>query len=85
MNVDLIIDVSNKLTGDWTLIKVVGGSDNNFYEAVPELFNESAPACMRDVLEYLQMKPGIYSRFVLESIASGLSDELIKAGFRFNL
>ena len=85
MNVDLIIDVSNKLTSDWTLIKVVGGSDNNFFEAVPELFNDSAPACMRDVLEHLQMKSETYTLFVLESIASGLSDELIKAGFSFNL
>ena len=53
MNVDLIIDVSNKLTIDWASIKATGGSDNNFYEAVPELFNDSAPACMRDVLGHI--------------------------------
>lgn len=76
MNVDLIIDVSNKLTKDWADKKEGAISSHNVYNAIPVLFSDNKPACMEDVLLHLSGKSREYKVFTLESIACGLSEVL---------
>ena len=66
---DILIDVSFNLTDWWLRYRIDGGG---FYGEFPELYRESCPATMKDVLEVCCQLSNESVVFFLESISCGL-------------
>lgn len=66
---DILIDVSFNLTDWWLKYRINGGG---FYSEFPELYCESYPATIKDVLEACCRLNNENAAYLLESISCGL-------------
>lgn len=66
---DILIEVSFNLTDWWLRYRIDGGG---LYSEFPELYCESYPATMKDVLEVCRQLSNENVVYFLESISGGL-------------
>lgn len=74
---DILIDVSFNLTDWWLKYRIDGGG---FYSEFPELYCESYPATIKDVLEACCRLNNENAACLLESISCGLYQMLKEDG-----
>lgn len=74
---DILIDVSFNLTDWWLKYRVDGGG---FYSKFPELYCDSYPATIKDVINLIKGSSDEERFFILESVSSGLFEMLKEDG-----